>query len=68
MIIKAHRKRPDHGRMRDLIADPERPLSDQIRVFEHRDHWANRMILGDSLVVISQALFLRLSAATVRAI
>jgi adenine-specific DNA-methyltransferase len=40
----------------DLFGDPQRPLAEQLRAYEHRDRWANRMILGDSLVVMNSLL------------
>jgi len=41
----------------DLFADPKRPVADQVlRAYEHRDKWTNRMILGDSLVVMNSLL------------
>src|SRR5208337_2300831 len=37
----------------DLFSDPRHPISDQIlKAYEYRDNWVNRMILGDSLVVM----------------
>ncbi len=40
----------------DLFGDPQRSLAEQLRAYEHRDRWANRMILGDSLVVMNSLL------------
>ena len=41
----------------DLFGDPQHPISDQLlRAYEYRDKWVNRMILGDSLVVMSSLL------------
>ena len=38
----------------DLFADPRHSISDQVlRAYEHRDRWTNRMVLGDSLVVMN---------------
>jgi len=38
----------------DLFADPQHSITDQIlRAYEHHDKWTNRMILGDSLVVMN---------------
>ena len=36
----------------DLFGDPQRPLTEQLRAYEFRDKWVNRMILGDSLLVM----------------
>lgn len=40
----------------DLFGDPHRPIAEQLRAYEHRDRWVNRMILGDSLVVMNSLL------------
>lgn len=40
----------------DLFGDPQRPIHEQLRAYEYRDEWVNRMILGDSLVVMNSLL------------
>ncbi len=41
----------------DLFGDPQRPIADQLlRAYEHRDKWVNRMILGNSIVVMNSLL------------
>jgi adenine-specific DNA-methyltransferase len=41
----------------DLFSDPDHSIYDQVlRAYEHRDQWVNRMILGDSLVVMNSML------------
>ncbi len=41
----------------DLFADPQHSIADQVmRAYEHQDRWVNRMILGDSLVVMNSLL------------
>jgi adenine-specific DNA-methyltransferase len=41
----------------DLFGDPHHPIADQVlRAYEYRDKWVNRMILGDSLVVMNSLL------------
>lgn len=41
----------------DLFADPKHSITDQVlRAYEHRDRWVNRMVLGDSLVVMNSLL------------
>jgi len=43
--------------MFDLFGDPQRPITDQVlKAYEYRDKWVNRMILGDSLVVMNSLL------------
>jgi adenine-specific DNA-methyltransferase len=53
--VQAHAR--DKQVMLDLFGDPHRPIADQVlRAYEHRDRWVNRMILGDSLVVMNSLL------------
>jgi adenine-specific DNA-methyltransferase len=41
----------------ELFADPQRPIHEQVlRAYEYTDDWVNRMILGDSLVVMNSLL------------
>ncbi len=43
--------------MFDLCGDPQHSITDQVlRAYEHKDKWVNRMILGDSLVVMNSLL------------
>jgi len=50
-------KKDQQADLFDLFADPGRPVADQVlRAYEHRDKWTNRMILGDSLVVMNSLL------------
>jgi adenine-specific DNA-methyltransferase len=57
--LKGHRKdrgaeQPD---MFELFADPCLPIHEQVlRAYEHKGGWVNRMILGDSLVVMNSLL------------
>jgi adenine-specific DNA-methyltransferase len=51
-----HRKRPDQGEMDALFGDPRMPLSQQVNAYQHRNNWVNRLILGDSLVVMNSLL------------
>ncbi|MBL8526008.1 MAG: site-specific DNA-methyltransferase, partial [Betaproteobacteria bacterium] len=57
--LKGHR-RPEHTRqldMFDLFADAERPIHEQVlKAYQYQDDWVNRMILGDSLVVMNSLL------------
>jgi adenine-specific DNA-methyltransferase len=57
--LKGHRK--DKGAeqltLAELFGDPQRPVTDQVlKAYEYRDKWVNRMILGDSLVVMNSLL------------
>jgi len=43
--------------MFDLFGDPHRSIADQtLRAYEYQDDWTNRLILGDSLVVMNSLL------------
>ena len=43
--------------MWDLFGDPQHSITDQIlRAYEYQDKWVNRLILGDSLVVMNSLL------------
>jgi adenine-specific DNA-methyltransferase len=54
--LKGH-KRDKQIDMFELFGDPQHPIADQVlRAYEHRDKWVNRMILGDSLVVMNSLL------------
>ena len=54
--LKGHR-RDKQIDMLDLWGDPQHPIADQVlRAYEHKDKWVNRMILGDSLVVMNSLL------------
>jgi adenine-specific DNA-methyltransferase len=54
--LKGH-KRDKQTDMFDLFGDPQHSLTDQtLRAYEHRDQWVNRMMLGDSLVVMNSLL------------
>ena len=51
------RDRLIQGTMFDLFGDPQHSIVDQItRAYEYPDRWVNRMILGDSLVVMNSLL------------
>jgi adenine-specific DNA-methyltransferase len=54
--LKGHRADKQLG-LFDLFADPQRPIHEQVlRAYEYQDQWVNRMILGDSLVVMNSLL------------
>jgi len=51
------REQLTQGTMFDLFGDPHHSIADQItRAYEYPDRWVNRMILGDSLVVMNSLL------------
>ena len=58
-IIEAVRKRNgDNGDQMSLFSSPEEnpPLRDAIEFYKHRHNWTNRLIAGDSLVVMNSLL------------
>jgi len=53
--LKRHKR--DQQESFDLFGDPQRSITDQVlRAYEHRDKWVNRLVLGDSLVVMNSLL------------
>jgi adenine-specific DNA-methyltransferase len=57
--LQVHRrdKGAEQLTMAELFGDPQRPVTDQVlKAYEYRDKWVNRMILGDSLVVMNSLL------------
>ena len=55
--LKGHRFDRNQATMFDLFGDPQHSIADQVlRAYEHKDKWVNRMILGDSLVVMNSLL------------
>lgn len=54
--LRGHRKDKQLS-FAELFADPQHSITDQVlRAYEHRDKWVNRMVLGDSLVVMNSLL------------
>ena len=54
--LGAH-KRDKQQTMFELFGDAQHSVTDQVlKAYEHRDKWVNRMILGDSLVVMNSLL------------
>jgi adenine-specific DNA-methyltransferase len=53
--LKGH-KREGVDEQASLFGDPQRPLAERMKPYEHRDKWVNRMVLGDSLVVMNSLL------------
>ncbi|UPT75602.1 MAG: site-specific DNA-methyltransferase [Elusimicrobiota bacterium] len=55
--IKGHRSDKQIDFMDDLFGDPRHSIADQVlKSYEHRDKWVNRMVLGDSLVVMNSLI------------
>ncbi|GAB4976833.1 site-specific DNA-methyltransferase [Mycobacterium avium subsp. hominissuis] len=52
--LKAHER--DRQMELQLFADPQLPIHQQLAAYEHKGGWTNRLILGDSLVVMNSLL------------
>jgi adenine-specific DNA-methyltransferase len=52
--LKGHER--DRQMELQLFADPQLPLHQQLEAYEHKGGWTNRLILGDSLVVMNSLL------------
>ncbi|WP_263386002.1 site-specific DNA-methyltransferase [Granulicella arctica] len=53
--LRGH-KREGVDEQASLFGDAQRPLAERMKPYEHRDKWVNRMVLGDSLVVMNSML------------
>ncbi len=53
--LKGH-KREGVDQQANLFGDPGRPLAERMKPYEHLDKWVNRLVLGDSLVVMNSLL------------
>lgn len=56
--LKGHRRSKElQHSIFELFADPKHSIADQVlKAYEHKDDWVNRMVLGDSLVVMNSLL------------
>jgi adenine-specific DNA-methyltransferase len=52
--LKGHER--DRQEELQLFADPQLPIHQQLAAYEHKGGWTNRLILGDSLVVMNSLL------------
>ena len=57
-VIEAVRKRPDPDGQLSLFSAPEEnpPIRQAIEFYKHRQNWTNRLIAGDSLLVMNSLL------------
>lgn len=65
--LRSHR-REQQKTLFDLFADPQHAIVDQLRAYEHRDPWVNRLILGDNLQVMNSLIHLEKMAGQVQMI
>ncbi len=55
--LQGHKSDKQDDFMSNLFADPRHSVTDQVlRAYEYKDNWVNRLILGDSLVVMNSLL------------
>ncbi len=56
--LKGHRRSQENQHdIFELFSDPKHSIADQVlKAYEHKDDWVNRLILGDSLVVMNSLL------------
>ena len=55
--LSSHKRDKQDDFLTSLFGSEDRPLHDQaLRAYEYPDQWVNRMILGDSLVVMNSLL------------
>ena len=56
-ILESVEGRKPQKTLKAFFADPELDVTDRaLKAYTHKDRWANRMILGDSLVVMNSLL------------
>ncbi|TCJ16093.1 site-specific DNA-methyltransferase [Parasulfuritortus cantonensis] len=55
-IIDGLQSHKAKGTTLDLFGDPQLDLTDKLRAYEHKGPWVNRLVLGDSLVVMNSLL------------
>jgi adenine-specific DNA-methyltransferase len=55
--LQKHKRDRQAALFADLFGAEERSMTDQVlRAYEYRDQWVNRLVLGDSLVVMNSLL------------
>ena len=55
--VSTHKRDKQLDFLADLFGDPQHSVTDQIlKAYEHLDKWVNRMIFGDSLVVMNSLI------------
>ncbi len=64
-VVQAIQRQPKQF---SLFADPQLPLTKAVEFYQHDVDWANRLILGDSLVVMNSLLERELMAGKVQMI
>lgn len=55
-IIEAVRKEHEEDRQYSLFESEKKPLREAIEFYKHKENWSNRLIAGDSLLVMNSLL------------
>jgi adenine-specific DNA-methyltransferase len=55
-IIESVRKEDEGPKQLSLFETAKRPLREEIEFYKHRDGWTNRLVAGDSLLVMNSLL------------
>ncbi len=55
-IIETVRKEPDDKGQISLFEEQRKPLREAIEFYKHKENWSNRLIAGDSLLVMNSLL------------
>jgi len=55
-IIETVRKEEDAPKQMSLFEEQKKPLREAIEFYKHKDNWSNRLIAGDSLLVMNSLL------------
>jgi adenine-specific DNA-methyltransferase len=55
-IIEAVRKAPENGGQMSLFEVDRKPLREAVEFYKHKENWTNRLIAGDSLLVMNSLL------------
>jgi adenine-specific DNA-methyltransferase len=66
--LKRNGRRAARPQQLALFADPQLPLDQAVEFYQHDVDWANRLILGDSLLVMNSLLHRELMAGKVQMI
>ena len=55
--LKGHKRKKTQEDLFEMFGDPQHSVTDQIlKAYEYPDKWTNRMMLGDSLIVMNSLL------------
>ncbi len=55
-IVEAVKKEEEHSAQMSLFEEQKMPLREAIEFYKHKENWTNRLIAGDSLLVMNSLL------------